>query len=177
MQDERLLVTRHKVPEAHGQHLIEAIPQLLDPCLVHMHELTTPIQLADHLRRMLDQVAVLFFQAADIHHTLFDLGKRPLEILRHVIEGIGKPFNFIASLQLQSSIQSPASDFTDPVVQQLNGAGDPTCNEYPCPPQQRKHNQSIEQHFRHEFGKRRIGLLRILPYYRNPLMSAQTSRG
>ena len=75
LQYQRLLAAWHEVPEPHRQHLVEGVPQFLDPCLVHMNELTAPVQLADHLRRVLDQIAVLFFQAAHIHHTLFDLCK------------------------------------------------------------------------------------------------------
>ena len=40
-----------------------------------MDELAAPVQLIDHLRRMLDQIAVLFFQAVHIHHALFNLRK------------------------------------------------------------------------------------------------------
>ena len=78
LQYERLLATRHEVPELHRQHLIEGVFQLLEPRLVHMDESAAPVQLIDHLRRMLDQIAVLFFQAVHIHHALFDLRKRSL---------------------------------------------------------------------------------------------------
>ncbi len=116
---------RHEFPQLHRQHVVQLVAQLIQSRLVDVDESAGSIHLIDHLRAMLDQVAVLFFKATDFDHPLFDLPERALEIGRHLVEGLGQTLDFIAGLELQALIQAPAADLLDAVVQQLDGSCDP----------------------------------------------------
>ena len=74
-QDMGSLGIGHEVPQMHGHHLVAAIAQFFEARLVHMDEPTGPVELINHFRGILDQVAVLLFQSRDLAHALLDLRK------------------------------------------------------------------------------------------------------
>lgn len=56
---------------------------------------------------MFDEIAIPRLQPADIFHPLLDLFERDAQVRRHLIEGVGQLFDFIAGLEIQLLINRP----------------------------------------------------------------------
>ena len=91
-----------------------------------MHKLTGLVELIDHLRRMLDEIAIPRLQPADLLHPVFDLFERDAKIDRHLVERLGQMLYFIPGLEIQLLVQPTTSDSLDPLVEQTDGTGNPS---------------------------------------------------
>jgi len=120
----RLTALGNEIPKAHLKHLLQGIAELVQTGLIDMHKLAGLVQLIDHLRGMLDEIAIPRLQPADIFHPLLDLFERDAQVRRHLIEGVGQLFDFIAGLEIQLLIQPSASDPLHSFMQQSDRTGD-----------------------------------------------------
>ena len=66
------------------------------------------LQLIDHFRGMLDQIAVFFLQPTHLPHPLLDLAEGTLKVRGHLIERVGEPLDFIPCLELQAFFETSA---------------------------------------------------------------------